>query len=108
MVLGPGPATVNTIVELRTATGAGTGMIHTSWSQPFGGEVIDEYVVQWTLEGLTSEVYQSEPIFHLPGKTDYEHTSARLTQGAFCNVTIITKNQRSDSHSPWLAFFIGE
>ena len=83
-------------------------MIYTSWSQPFGGDVIDEYIVQWTLEGFTTEVFQSEPIVHVSGQREYEYTSAPLTQGALYNVTIITRNQRSDSHSAWLAFYIGE
>ena len=104
--LGPAPVTNHSSIELLTSNGGGTGVIYTTWSQPPGGDAIDDYVVLWTLNGVTTE--NSAAIPHVPGQTNYEYTTSQLTHGAICNVSILTRNQRSISYSPGFILYLGK
>ena len=106
--LGPAPVTNHSSIELLTSNGGGTGVIYTTWSQPLGGDVIDDYVVLWTLNGVTTENNHSAAISHVPGQIDYEHTTSQLTHGVVCNVSILTRNQRSISYSPGFILYLGK
>ena len=104
--LGPAPVSNHSSVELLTSNGEGTGVIYTTWSQPLGGYAIDDYVVSWTLNDVTTE--NSAAIPHVPGQTNYEYTTSQLTHGAICNVSILTRNQRSISYSPGYILYLGK